>query len=126
MAKTPDSRRHKSRRDKAPPQTPNAASAKGASRGGNKNTPRGEKPSRGGKPQQRRPSAKASGNALWIYGRHAALAALANPRRVITAVRATEAFVDTREDDLAAARRTRPTLKIGRLSWPTVKSCSGC
>ena len=34
--------------------------------------------------------------------------ALANPRRVITAVRATEAFVDTREDDLAAARRTRP------------------
>jgi 23S rRNA (guanosine2251-2'-O)-methyltransferase len=33
---------------------------------------------------------------------------LANPRRVITAVRATEAFVDTREDDLAAARRTRP------------------
>lgn len=108
MAKTPDSRRPKSRRDKAPPQTPNAASPKGAGRSGDRNAPRGEKPNRGGKPQQRRPTGKASGNALWIYGRHAALAALANPRRVITAVRATEAFVDTREDDLAAARRTRP------------------
>ena len=115
MAKTPDSRRPKSRRDKAPPQTLNTASTKGAGRSGDKsssrndkNAPRGEKPGRGGKRQQRRPSGKAIGNALWIYGRHAALAALANPRRVITAVRATESFVDTREDDLAAARRARP------------------
>jgi len=115
LAKTPDSRRPKSRRDKAPPQTLNTASTKGAGRSGDKsssrndkNAPRGEKPGRGGKRQQRRPSGKAIGNALWIYGRHAALAALANPRRVITAVRATESFVDTREDDLAAARRARP------------------
>lgn len=57
--------------------------------------------------QSRRRQADPTGNAIWIYGRHAALAVLANPKREIMAVRATEAFVDTREDAIAAIRRDR-------------------
>jgi 23S rRNA (guanosine2251-2'-O)-methyltransferase len=106
LAKTPNSRRPKPGRDKAPPQNANKDSGKGG-RKPQQQRADGRPDKRSGNRQSGRPSGKASGNALWIYGRHAALAALANPRRTVAAVRVTEAFADTRDDDLAAIRRTR-------------------
>lgn len=60
----------------------------GRSRGGNRNEPPRKRP------QDRRGKPESGSQNIWLYGRHAVLGALANPRRQVSKVLATAAFIE--------------------------------
>ena len=67
----------------------------GRSRGGNrKEQPRQRPQGRRGKPDSASRKPDGTSRNIWLYGRHAVLGALANPRRQVTKVLATAAFIE--------------------------------
>ena len=65
---------------------------------------RGDSPSA---PGRRGGPRGAGGGAIWLYGRHAALAALANPDRRIAGIRATAAALEAHGEEIAKQARAR-------------------